>query len=202
MKEHSQFPISHAFAFAMQGLRLRLGRMALVLAGVSVAIALTTVMLSNNPMFAMLDKDEAGLATGMTSVPVFRYLWVGVALLICTVGIFNAVVMSVTERIKEIGTLKCLGSRNIHVIQIFLFESILLGMLGGTLGGLLGYGAALLNFIATVGSKYLTSAIASAAAVNILWCMGIAMALSLLASIVPVYMATKVEPAAAMRYEV
>ena len=110
--------------------------------------------------------------------------------------------MSVTERIKEIGTLKCLGSRNIHVVEIFLFESVLLGMLGGLLGSLIGYAFAVVSFLTTVGSQYLSGASAWAAAGNILWCLGISVLLSLLASIVPVLMAAKIEPAAAMRYEV
>ena len=41
----SRFPIQQAFLFALQGIRLRLGRMLLVLAGVSVAIAFTHVLL-------------------------------------------------------------------------------------------------------------------------------------------------------------
>ena len=202
MKEQSSFPIQQAFIFAMQGIRLRLGRMVLVLLGVAVAIAFTNVLLTTNALFDMLPAKVSAGAVGMTRVPVFRRLWMAVALLICTAGVLNAIVMSVTERIKEIGTLKCLGSRNIHVIEIFLFESVLLGLVGGVLGGLLGYAAALLNFVATVGAKYLTGAMAASAAMNILVCIGISAGLSLLASVVPVFMAAKVEPAAAMRYEV
>ncbi|MFB3890900.1 MAG: ABC transporter permease [Phycisphaerae bacterium] len=198
----STFPISQAFLFALQGVRLRLGRMLLVLAGVTVAIAFVGVLWSTDDMFNRLPKSVLEQAQGQTRVRIFQQLWVYVALLICCVGIFNAVVMSVTERIKEIGTLKCLGSRNIHVVEIFLFESLLLGLIGGVLGGALGYGVAILNFINTVGSRFLNSEVASGALGNILWCVGIGVGLSLLASVVPVLMATKVEPAAAMRYEV
>ncbi|GAF94158.1 unnamed protein product, partial [marine sediment metagenome] len=95
-----------------------------------------------------------------------------------------------------------LGSRNIHIVQIFLFESLLLGVVGGILGGLIGYGAALLNFIATAGVRQLSGAAALGATVNILKCIGLSAALSLLASVIPVLMAAKIEPAAAMRYEV
>ena len=232
---HSQFPITQAFLFAIQGIRLRLGRMLLVLAGVSVAIAFTNVLLTTNDLFDRLEvrqaalrqaqdskaalrqaqdreaaktkpapaplADESGQAGGRL-LPVFRWLWMGVALLICTAGTLNAIVMSVTERIKEIGTLKCLGSRNIHIVEIFLFESVLLGVLGGILGGLLGYGGALLNFVATAGAKQFNGADALAVSSNILLCVAISTGLALLASVIPVLMAAKVEPAAAMRYEV
>ena len=197
----SMFPISQAFGFAMQGIRLRLGRMMLVLAGIAVAIAFTNVLLTTNQMFDTLG-DKATSGQGLTRVPVFRWMWMAVALIICTAGVFNAVVMSVTERVKEIGTLKCLGGRNIHIMLIFLFESVLLGALGGVAGGLLGYGAAILTFISSVGVSYLTAAMMVSSLSNVLLCMGISMTLSLLASIVPVWMATRVEPAEAMRYEV
>jgi len=198
----SQFPITQAFAFALQGIRLRLGRMLLVLAGVAVAIAFTNVLLTTD---ALLDSVPRDLITGegaTTRQPVFRWLWVGVALLICTAGTLNAIVMSVTERIKEIGTLKCLGSRDIHIVEIFLFESVLLGVLGGIAGGILGYGAALLNFLVTVGARHLTLSAALSTMRYIPVCIGISSGLALLASVIPVLMAAKIEPAAAMRYEV
>lgn len=188
--------------FALQGIRLRIGRMLLVLAGVAVAIAFTNVLLTTNDLFDAMGAAGMEAAQGLTRVPVFRWLWMAVALLICTTGTLNAIVMSVTERIKEIGTLKCLGSRNIHIVEIFLFESVLLGLLGGVLGAVIGYLAALLNFGATVGWKYLTGEMALAATGNILVCIGISAALALVASVIPVLMAAKVEPAAAMRYEV
>ncbi len=211
--QRSTFPIFEAFLFALQGIRLRLGRMLLVVAGVAVAIAFTNVLLTSDAMIKAAAEKAAGPAEGQGLQPIFRWLWMGVALLICTTGTLNAIVMSVTERIKEIGTLKCLGSRNIHIVEIFLFESVLLGIVGGVAGALLGYGGALLNFVATVGAGQLTTAIAFHAQANflglevnvllcILLCTGISASLALLASVIPVLMAAKVEPAAAMRYEV
>jgi predicted lysophospholipase L1 biosynthesis ABC-type transport system permease subunit len=201
-KGRSQFPLREAVAFAAQGIRMRLGRMLLVLAGVTVAIGFTGVLLTSNELYDALPADEMEAAGGMTRIPVFRYLWIGVALLVCVTGTLNAIVMSVSERIKEIGTLKCLGSRDIHIVEIFLLEAALMGLVGGVVGGLAGYGVALLSFVGTVGGKYLTGAMALSASSNILLCMAISTVLALLASIIPVYIAAKVEPAAAMRYEV
>lgn len=211
--QRSTFPISQAFLFALQGIRLRMGRMLLVLAGVAVAIAFTNVLLTSDAMFKKASETVTGAVAGEALKGIFRWLWMGVALLICTIGTLNAIVMSVTERIKEIGTLKCLGSRNIHIVEIFLFESVLLGVLGGIAGGLIGYGGALLNFVATMGAKHLTAEVALHATasvfgweVNVLACIfvcaGLSAGLALLASVIPVLMAANVEPAAAMRYEV
>jgi predicted lysophospholipase L1 biosynthesis ABC-type transport system permease subunit len=198
----SHFPITQAFAFALQGIRIRLGRMLLVLGGVAVAIAFTNMLLTSNALFDSLPQDAAEGGQGMMRVPVFRYLWIAVSLLICTAGTLNAIVMSVTERVKEIGTLKCLGSRDIHVVQIFLFESALMGVLGGVIGSVGGYGVALLSFVLSVGTRYLTTELALQTSSNILLCIGISTVLALLSSIVPVTIAARIEPAAAMRYEV
>lgn len=71
--------------------------------------------------------------------------WVIVmALLLCTVGIANAMLMSVTERFREIGTMKCLGAQDSLVVKLFLLESAFLGVTGAVLGILLGVGVALL----------------------------------------------------------
>ena len=132
----SQFPLSAAFLFAVQGIRLRLGRMALVFLGISLAMAFTGALLATDVLYRFI---PPAAVEGQQSAQAFRWMWVGVALLISTSGTLNAILMSVTERIKEIGTLKCLGAKSIHIIQIFVFESALLGLLGGLVGGILGY---------------------------------------------------------------
>lgn len=72
------------------------------------------------------------------------------ALLLCTVGIANAMLMSVTERFREIGTMKCLGAQDGLVVKLFLLESAFLGVtgaiLGIALGVLVGLLAAVLQF--------------------------------------------------------
>jgi len=57
------------------------------------------------------------------------------------VGIANTMATSVLERRKEIGTMKAVGARNEHIFYQFFIEAGMLGMIGGTLGILLGTGA-------------------------------------------------------------
>ena len=78
-----------------------------------------------------------------------RSWWVtGIALAVTAIGIANAMLMSVTERFREIGTMKCLGALSSFIRQIFFLESAFVGLVGGVadiiLGALitiLGYGA-------------------------------------------------------------
>jgi putative ABC transport system permease protein len=195
----SQFPVSAAFLFAIQGIRLRLGRMLVVFLGISLAMAFTGALLATDVLYRYIPaQGEAGRQTASG----FRWMWVAVALLISTSGTLNAILMSVTERIKEIGTLKCLGAKSIHVVEIFVFESVLLGLLGGLVGGVVGYLFALITFLLNIGVRYLSGEAALQAAQVIVVCLGVSTGLALLASIIPVLVAAKIEPASAMRYEV
>ncbi len=65
-------------------------------------------------------------------------LFVGVVMAIAATGIANTVVMSVFERVREIGTLLSLGMRRVEVRALFLLEGGLLGLLAGSLGAALG----------------------------------------------------------------
>ncbi|HNR94496.1 MAG TPA: hypothetical protein PKM67_01265 [Kiritimatiellia bacterium] len=68
-----------------------------------------------------------------------RMTWLAlVSMLVCVVGIANAMLMSVTERFREIATLKCLGALNTFIMTVFLIESSILGLAGGIAGTLIG----------------------------------------------------------------
>lgn len=71
----------------------------------------------------------------------------GVSLVIGAIGIANVMVISVTERTREIGVRLAVGARRRDVLRQFLFEAILLSSLGGIVGVLL---AALLGFLITL----------------------------------------------------
>lgn len=68
-----------------------------------------------------------------------RMTWLAfVSMLVCTVGIANAMLMSVTERFREIATLKCLGALDGFIMTVFLIEAAILGLVGGIAGTLIG----------------------------------------------------------------
>ncbi len=69
--------------------------------------------------------------------------------IVVILGIYNTMNMSVLERISEIGTVMALGMRTRGVLQLFLAEGLLLGIIGGALGVLVGSG--IVGFIASVG---------------------------------------------------
>ena len=77
------------------------------------------------------------IKTTLEGDPMDTWLLV-MAMLTCTVGIANAMLMSVTERFREIGTMKCLGALDGLVVKLFLMESSLLGIVGAVMGIVMG----------------------------------------------------------------
>lgn len=63
-----------------------------------------------------------------------RILLVGISLLVCVVGVTNAMLMAVTERFREIATLKCLGALDRTIAVVFLSEAVASGLAGALLG--------------------------------------------------------------------
>lgn len=124
-----------------------------------------------------------------------------ISLLVGGIGIMNTMYTSVVERTKEIGTMKAVGAKNSDVLLIFLFESGLLGLVGGAIGVLIGFslgkGA---EYIATnaLGTPLLQAAFSPTL-------IGGALAFSffigMASGILPAMQAAKLKPAQALRYE-
>lgn len=124
-----------------------------------------------------------------------------ISLLVGGIGIMNTMYTSVLERTKEIGTMKAVGAKNSDILQIFLFESGLLGIVGGTIGILLGIGLGKgVQYIATIalGTNLLQASITFplvAGALTFSFLIGT------LSGVLPALQAARLKPADALRYE-
>jgi len=136
-----------------------------------------------------------GLGTRMTWL-------VFISLLVCVVGISNAMLMSVTERFREIATLKCLGALDGFIMLLFLMEAGLLGLVGGVvgslLGSLIGFGRMALTF--DLGLLFASFPTASWG-IGLLLAIVVGVLLAAVAGVYPSYMAARLAPMEAMRIE-
>jgi len=143
-------------------------------------------------------KSMAESVTEMTSsMTLFLGAIAAVSLLVGSVGIANTMFTSVLEKTKEIGTMKAIGAKNRDILMIFLFNSAMVGLVGGILGVILG---------AFVSSALVTMMgnMAEGGGVSIFLAIEglvIAVTIGVISGVVPAYRASKLKPVDALRYE-
>ena len=120
---------------------------------------------------------------------------VGISLLVGGIGIMNIMLVSVTERTREIGIQKALGATRFDILLQFLIEAVFLCLLGGLIGLLLGFGAGSLISIAT------DLPLAAVPLWAILLSFGFSAGIGLLFGIIPAAKAANLDPIDALRYE-
>jgi len=122
-----------------------------------------------------------------------------ISLIVGGIGIANTMYTSVLERKKEIGTMKAIGAKNSDILNIFLIESGLLGLVGGSIGALIGIGLAL--GVAKIANNFFGSQII---AVNIslpliIASISFSFLIGILFGVIPSYQASKLKPVDSLR---
>jgi len=119
----------------------------------------------------------------------------GISLLVGSIGIANIMLVSVTERTREIGIMKAVGAQRRDILQLFIVEAMILGVVGAILGLALGlaagFGAAELVGLEEFVIPWQWGAIA----------VVVGIAVGVLAGLYPAYNASKTDPIDALRYE-
>jgi hypothetical protein len=154
--------------------------------------------------FGRESEEQAGRLKVQAEQASFRTAWIAIiSVLVTVIGIANALLMSVTERFREIGTMKCLGALSAFIRKLFLIESAMIGFAGALIGTLLGAFLSFTGYGLTFGFALITSALqvgslfAAAAA-----CIAGGTILSMLAAIYPANFAARMVPASALRTNV
>jgi hypothetical protein len=215
MKRLVALPMRKSMQMAFQSIKVRFFRSLITTMSLVLAVAfLCYIQVGNDLAQSLLTSGiptleqhliEAGydLNPGEATIgssPKQRWI-VFLSLLVCVVGIVNAQLMSVTERFREIGTLKCLGALDRYIVRLFIFEALMQGLAGSLAGMLIGVVTATftsaLRFGFVMFSVYPWSEIVLSAATATLT----GTILSLLGVLYPALLAARMQPVEAMRVE-
>jgi len=118
----------------------------------------------------------------------------GISLLVGGIGIMNIMLVSVTERTREIGIRKAIGAKGIDILLQFLIEAVVLSILGGGIGIALGYGGS------SLAGKAL-SMDTSISLTSVLLAFGFSAAIGIIFGVFPARKAASMDPIDALRFE-
>jgi len=144
-------------------------------------------IVSNESVLKQINDITSGVRIG-------AFVIAGIALLAAGIGIMNIMLVSVTERTKEIGLRKAVGAKNKNILMQFLTESVALSLIGGFIGIILGILVgnligSQLNAVATIPFDWV--------AIGVLLCVMIGVGFGTY----PAYKAANLDPIEALRWE-
>ncbi len=175
----------------------RFNRAVINIASIALGIAFLSTLLMSDSIYrayTLAGGERLGVET-------YQYWLMFVALIVSVVGITNAMLISVFERYREIGTMKCLGAMDRHILLLFLVESIIQGFAGGVAGYFIGLIGAILSTGFTIGFTAILMVPLAESVTLLLGSVVLSMVLCGVATLYPAYRAAKLHPVEALSYE-
>ena len=191
------FTIGDAVRLGIDYIKRRFQRTAINVASIGLANSFLTSLIMTDLFYATFNEYQ-GSSIG---VDAYQYWLVAVALIVSVVGITNAMLISVYERYREIGTMKCIGALDQHILMLFLVEAIIQGAAGGIIGYFLGVIAAVLSSGFTTGFNIIFMVPITDLLSYLVGTTLLSILLSIIASMYPAWRASKLPPVEALSYE-
>ncbi len=203
-----ELPFMESVRISFQSLMIRFWRSVITTAGITLGIAfLVSVWVNNKISIAMQESSGkqqiAGFDEEEPQGVSTKDVWLIImSLIVCVVGIANSMLMAVTERFREIGTMKCLGALDRFVVRLFLLESGFQGLAGALIGSLIGCLASILLNLKNYGlDLFFFFPVLPVLQIILIGCL-LGMVLAVIGAAFPAWRAAKLPPAEAMRTEV
>ncbi|MCS6777850.1 MAG: FtsX-like permease family protein [Chloroherpetonaceae bacterium] len=195
VQKQIQLPFSKAWQISVRSIRIRLARSIITAGGIFLGIAFYSSVRASS-LFPIGEGPEAIAEAN-------RQTWLAVmALLVCFVGIMNSMLMSVTERFKEIGTMKCLGALDSFIVKLFFIEASLMGVVASIAGWFAGWLITVTIRLFTDGVRAFGPNFLTGSLIQMVTAVGIGTLITLVAAIPPASRVARMPPAAALRSEI
>ena len=189
------FRLTDAVRLGLDYIKRRFSRSVINMASIALADSFLTSLLLTD-LFS-----GSQFNSGSIGVDSPQFWLVLVALVVMVVGVTNSMLISVYERYREIGTMKCIGALDQHILMLFIVESSIQGLSGGILGYILGLIAAIVSTGFTIGFDSIQMVSTSTLIFLFLATTILSLLLSVVASIYPALRASRLDPVEALKYE-
>ncbi|MFA4860089.1 ABC transporter permease [Methanoregula sp.] len=123
----------------------------------------------------------------------------GISMVVAGVSIFNIMMMSVNERIKEIGIMRSIGTQKKEVMSMFIYEAAIIGVIGSVVGGVLSVVAGYAISALMLGTTQYLWTISSA--ISVTEGVGFGIVICLACGVYPAWQAANMNPIDALRHE-
>ncbi|RJQ61095.1 MAG: FtsX-like permease family protein [Desulfobacteraceae bacterium] len=208
-------PFGKSVEIAYRSIRVRFFRSLITTLSLVLAVSfLSFIRVSNDAANGLLSTGDPDLRQALIrsgydlaeedasvgSSPKQRWIII-LSLLVCVVGIVNAQLMAVTERFREIGTMKCLGALDRFVLRLFLLEAAMQGLAGATAGSLAGASFSIISALLRFGKTAYLNLPGEEVLFSIFFSIVVGFLLSLLGVLYPAFLASRMQPVEAMRAE-
>jgi putative ABC transport system permease protein len=139
------------------------------------------------------------ITSTITTLTTFIMAIAAISLVVAAVSIFNVMMMSVTERIHEIGIQRSIGTQKEEIMRMFLYEASAIGIIGSTIGAVASFGIGYLIVFGMIGTTEFFFTAPSL--VYLPFGVGIGIAICVVSGLYPAYSAAKLDPVDALRAE-
>lgn len=195
MKKGIYLPLSEAFQISLDHIWKLRTRSMIMVVSTALGISYLTYFLASNAIFS------ASLKRLGVSVEAYQLWLVVLSIFVCGVGLVNSTLIAVLQRYREIGTMKCLGALDRHILELLLIEAFFFGLFGGVAGFILGVSVSMLSSGLQLGFNVI-----NLPSIEFLGLLGqilvLSITLNITSTIYSALRAARLNPVEALRYDV
>ncbi len=196
--DRAQLPLRRLLKMGVGALRHHLAASLLQVATIAATAAFLSFVLARIVMERAA--PALGISTGDAEGKLAQLVWLlVVALLVCTISNITSMLLSVTKRFRDIGTMKCLGAFDGSILALFMIEALILGGTGATLGAAAGFLVSLAAAFVSCGPAMLAAHVVAQMAGGAALTVAVVALLSFVGAAYPAWLASRMLPVEAMR---